>query len=280
MNSSPIQETARPLPTLYIPHGGGPCFFMDWTMGPPDTWEKMAAWLRQLAARIESHSGRPRAILVISAHWEEKEVAVQKQEHPPLLYDYYGFPPHTYQLKYDAPGAPALAQQVVELLETAGIAAHADTARGLDHGVFIPFKLIYPDADIPVFQVSLKAGLDPAAHLAIGRALAPLRWQGVLIVGSGMSYHNMRGLFENSGAADSRKFDAWLTETVELPDAAARNRRLEQWSQAPAARAAHPREEHLLPLMVAAGAAEEPGHRIFTDHVMGAQVSAYWFGES
>jgi aromatic ring-opening dioxygenase catalytic subunit (LigB family) len=251
---------------------------MDWTMGPKDTWEKMAAWLRQLAAQIESQSVRPQAILVISAHWEEKEIAIQKQGHPPLLYDYSGCPPHTSQLQYAAPGAPMLAQQVAELLEAAGIPSHFDSTRGFDHGVCVPFKLSYPDADIPVFQISLKAGLNPAAHLAIGRALAPLRQQGVLIVGSGMSYHNMRGFFDGSGDADSRKFDAWLTETVELPDAAARNHRLEQWSHAPSARAAHPREEHLLPLMVVAGAATEPGRRIFTDHVMGAQISAYWFG--
>jgi aromatic ring-opening dioxygenase catalytic subunit (LigB family) len=246
-------------------------------MGPPDTWEKMATWLRQLAAQVEAHAAKPKAILVISAHWEEPEITVQSTAQPPLIYDYYGFPPHTYQLKYDAAGAPSLAQDVAALLAAADIPARMDATRGFDHGVFVPLKLIYPDADIPVIQLSLKVGLDPAAHLAVGRALAPLRQQGVLIVGSGMSYHNMRGFFSGSGDADSRQFDAWLTETVELPDAAARNRRLENWSQAPAARAAHPREEHLLPLMVVAGAAEEAGCRLFTDHVMSAQVSAYWF---
>ncbi|MDR0480685.1 MAG: dioxygenase [Gallionellaceae bacterium] len=270
------ENLSRPLPTFYIPHGGGPCFFMEWTMGPPDTWEKMANWLRGLAADV---GVRPQAILVISAHWESPQITVQKQAQPPLLYDYYGFTPHTYQLKYDAPGNPALAQRIAGLLQDAGMATRIDSERGLDHGVFVPFKLIYPDADIPVVQVSLQAGLDPAAHLAMGRALAPLRQEGVLIVGSGMSYHNMRGFFSGNGVADSRQFDAWLTETVELPDTAARDLRLKQWEQAPAARAAHPREEHLLPLMVVAGAAEaDTGRRVFTDQVMNAQVSAYRFG--
>ncbi|MDR2196079.1 MAG: dioxygenase [Gallionellaceae bacterium] len=273
------ENLSRPLPTLYVPHGGGPCFFMDWTIGPSDTWDKMAAWLRQLGNEIESRYGKPRAILAISAHWEERQVTVQKRAHPGLLYDYYGFPAHTYQLQYNAPGDPALAPHVTELLEAASIPVHSDATRGLDHGVFVPFKLIFPDADIPVCQMSLQAGLNAASHLAIGQALAPLRQQGVLIIGSGMSYHNMRAIFTGSGTADSLAFDAWLTETVELADANARNHRLENWAQAPSARASHPREEHLLPLMIAAGAASEPGRRIFSDCIMETQLSAYSFGD-
>jgi aromatic ring-opening dioxygenase catalytic subunit (LigB family) len=261
------------LPTLFIPHGGGPCFFMDWD--PPDTWQKMAAWLGALAGSL---GVTPRAIVVISGHWEQKEFSVTGSPHPPLIYDYHGFPPHTYQLRYDAPGSPALAKEIAGLLTQAGLPARVDPARGFDHGVFIPFKLIYPKAEIPIVQLSLKAGLDPRLHVELGRALQPLRKQGVLIVGSGMSYHNLGGFGAQFGPP-SDEFDAWLTGAVCAPDAQARNQKLEQWQSAPHARLAHPREEHLLPLMVASGAAgEDLGHRIFTDRVMGVTVSAYRFG--
>ena len=146
------------------------------------------------------------------------------------------------------------------------------------HGVFIPFKLIYPNGDIPIVQLSLKAGLNPSAHLAAGRALAPLRQERVLIAGSGMSYHNLRGFFGGAGER-ADQFDAWLSETVGAPNARAREERFKGWEQAPAAREAHPREEHLLPLMVAAGAAgEDAGSPVFTDRIMGARISAYRFG--
>jgi aromatic ring-opening dioxygenase catalytic subunit (LigB family) len=268
--------TSTVLPTYYVPHGGGPCFFMDWTMGPKDTWDKMAAWLKSMH---EGVGAKPKAIVVISAHWEERQFTVTTGEHPALLFDYYGFPEHTYKLRYDAPGAPAVAQRVRELLEGAGFATGADAERGFDHGVFVPFKLIYPDADIPVIQLSLKAGLDPAEHIKAGQALEPLRREGILIVGSGMSYHNMRGF--GVGTADSEKFDAWLTAAASEKDAAARNDRLTHWEQAPVARRVHPREEHLLPLMVAAGAAgKDAGRKIFDDHVMNVLVSAFAFGQA
>ncbi len=156
-------------PTLYIPHGGGPCFFMDWTRGPPDTWARMEAYLRGIAARLAK---RPSAILVISAHWECPVPTVTVAAKPELLYDYYGFPPQTYTLKYPAPGAPALAKRVRGLLGEAGIESAEEGVRGLDHGVFIPLLLLYPDADIPVVQLSLQSGLDAARHLQIGAALA------------------------------------------------------------------------------------------------------------
>ncbi|MFZ5491366.1 MAG: DODA-type extradiol aromatic ring-opening family dioxygenase [Pseudomonadota bacterium] len=262
------------LPTLYIPHGGGPCFFMDWN--PPDTWDRMAAWLRGLAADIGQH---PRAVLLISGHWEEPRVSVNAQAQPPLLFDYYGFPPHTYQLKYPAPGDPALAARVQALLAAGGVPTRAETERGLDHGVFVPFLLIYPQADVPIVQLSLHESLDAAAHLALGALLEPLRDEGVLIVGSGMSYHNMRGLMGGgTPGPDSERFDAWLGDACSAAPAE-RARLLTHWAQAPAARASHPREEHLLPLMVAAGAAgSDPGRRVFHDRVMGATVSAFAFG--
>lgn len=151
-----------PQPSIFIPHGGGPCFFMPWTMGPADTWERMAVWLRGLAATLPS---RPKAVIVISAQWEEGAFAVTSAANPPLIYDYYGFPGHTYHLTYPAPGDSDLASRIVDLLSQSGLPAHVDATRGFDHGVFIPFNLIFPDADIPIVQVSLHQSLDPALDI-------------------------------------------------------------------------------------------------------------------
>ncbi len=267
--------TTRALPTFFIPHGAGPCFFMDWD--PADTWSRMEAWLRA----IPEHVGiKPKAIVVISGHWEAPEFTVNVQSAPPLLYDYGGFPPHTYELKYPVPGSPALAERVRALLGQAGFDTAVEERRGLDHGVFIPLKLIYPEADVPLVQLSLRQGLNPAEHIAAGRALAPLRREGVLIIGSGMSYHNMRRFrFDDSALdPDSVRFDDWLAQTVALP-AAEREQRLVAWASAPGGRAAHPREEHLLPLHVVAGAAgEDAGRQAFQDRVLGSMQSAFIFG--
>ena len=265
------------LPTLYLPHGGGPCFFMEWTLGTPDTWDFIRAQLERLGRRFHDVE----AVLVISAHWERPQVTVQTGAQPPLVYDYYGFPPHTYSLRWPAPGAPALADQAQALVHEAGIEVRVDAARGFDHGVFIPLKVCFPDAHIPTFQVSLRDTLDPAEHLALGRALTGLREQGVLIVGSGMSFHNLGALMgpdDPRTLAASRRFDTWLEETCTAP-APQRDARLTAWERAPEARFCHPREEHLLPLMVAAGAAgDDRGTLVFGDEVMGARVSAYAFG--
>jgi aromatic ring-opening dioxygenase catalytic subunit (LigB family) len=260
------------LPTFFIPHGGGPCFFME--SNPPGIWDKLAEWLRGMAAALDRE---PQAIVAISGHWEDDEFSVMGNANPPLLFDYYGFPEHTYKLTYPAPGSPELAQRVSALLAGAGMGVRTDTQRGFDHGVFVPFKLMFPEARIPVIQLSLKSGLDPATHIAVGHALRPLREEGVLIVGSGMSYHNLRGFFSGSqGTADS--FDEWLTAAA-CSAPAQREQRLAAWSTAPCARLAHPREEHLLPLMVAAGAAgDDVGQRIFNDRIMGELISAYRFG--
>jgi len=261
------------LPTVYIPHGAGPCFFMDWSRGPADTWDPLAAYLRSLIAGLPE---LPKAILVVSGHWEAAEFTVGSAPAPELIFDYYGFPEATYQLTFPAPGSPALAGRVRDLLAGAGIASGDDPVRGWDHGVFIPLKLVTPQADVPVVQLSLKAGLDAAAHLAAGRALAPLRDEGVLIVGSGMSWHNMRG-FSPAFTARSATFDAWLEGAV--TDPAQRDAALALWETAPHGREAHPREEHLLPLMVVAGAADgEPGQIAFRDTVMDVVVSAVAFG--
>ncbi len=270
-------STVSRLPTFYIPHGGGPCFFMDWPGPSPNPWTSLAGWLRALPQTLPQ---APRAVLVISGHWEADPVAVNVQPLPPLLFDYYGFPDSTYQLKYPAPGDPQLASDVRSLLASAGIASGEERQRGLDHGVFVPFLLVYPEATMPMVQLSLKQGLSAAEHLTLGAALAPLRDQGVLIVGSGMSFHNLRvRSMDNTLIPGSQLFDDWLGQAVCQPDVRARNADLSNWSQAPAARYAHPREEHLLPLMVAAGAAgEDRGTRTFNDVMMGWRISGFRFG--
>ncbi len=267
--------TVSRLPSVFIPHGAGPCFFMDWP--PAGTWDHMEGWLRNLVNQV---GAQPKAILVVSAHWEASQFSVTAQSTPELLYDYYGFPAHTYQLSWPAPGSPELAARVRELLSDAGLPSVQEHNRGLDHGVFIPMKLAFPDADVPVVQLSLRTGLDPAEHIALGTALAPLRDEGVLIIGSGMSFHNMRRLRQNSPDIDpeSIRFDAWLADTVALPQDV-REQRLINWAAAPGGRESHPAEEHLIPLHVVAGAAgEDPGLKVFEDRVMGSVQSAFIFG--
>ncbi|WP_425230806.1 DODA-type extradiol aromatic ring-opening family dioxygenase [Sphingomonas sp.] len=257
-------------PSFFIPHGGGPCFFMA---DPCGVWSGMAAFLRDLPAMLPQ---RPRAVLVVSGHWETDGFAFTGAEEPSLIYDYHGFPAHTYALRYDAPGCPALAARAAALLAGAGIAAAVDPTRGLDHGVFVPLKVAFPDADIPVVEMSVDRTLDPALHIAAGRALAALRDEGVLILASGMSFHNMRGYGDPRFTKPSEAFDAWLTLTAEQPGAA-RAEALARWEAAPAARLSHPQAEHLLPLMVAAGAAEGRGERVYAEKVMETAISGFRF---
>lgn len=261
-------------PTFFISHGGGP---WPWMM---DAWQGAYDPLAAALRRMPQDTGaRPQAVLMVSAHWEEPEFTVQAHPAPGMIYDYGGFPEHTYRIRYPASGSPALAQRVQQLLGAAGIAARQDAERGFDHGMFAPMAVIYPQADMPTLQLSLKRGLDPRAHLALGRALAPLRDEGVLIVGSGLSYHNLRA-FGPAAKQPSAAFDAWLSESLANPGAA-RSAALERWQQAPSARQAHPREEHLLPLMVAVGAAEgEAALRVYhqDDFFGGISVSNWRFG--
>jgi aromatic ring-opening dioxygenase catalytic subunit (LigB family) len=261
------------MPVIYLPHGGGPWPFVDVGFGDPADYARLRTYLEGLGSLP-----RPRAVLAISAHWEERVPTVMTSAQPPMLYDYYGFPPASYEITWPAPGAPELASRVRSLLAAAGIESAEDAARGFDHGTFVPLKLTYPDANVPTIQLSLQRGLDPATHLAIGRALAPLRDEGVLIVGSGMSYHNMRGFGRSTSRGESEAFDRWLADTVALP-AGDRDAQLTSWSTAPSARACHPREEHLLPLMVVAGAAgADRGTLPYRDQLMGVRVSAAHFG--
>jgi aromatic ring-opening dioxygenase catalytic subunit (LigB family) len=262
------------LPTLYIPHGGGPCFFMDPPATDPHRWDALAAYLRGIDGAL---GVRPRSVVVVSGHWEAPKPTLNIAAHPRLLFDYYGFPDHTYRLTYPASGAPELEPRVRELLARAGIDADVDRDRGLDHGVFVPFLLVYPQADVPILQLSLQRGLDPSLHLRMGKALSPLRDEGVLIVGSGMSYHNLGALFSGQGAEAAVAFDAWLAEATRNPET--RDAKLAAWHSAPGGPESHPREEHLIPLMVAAGAADgDAGVLAFRGAIAGKPISGFQFG--
>ncbi|WP_372887160.1 class III extradiol ring-cleavage dioxygenase [Shimia sp.] len=237
------------LPTYFISHGGGP-----WPWLP-----EMRAMFAPLEASLAAMPGQldqtPRAVLMISGHWERDAFAVMTSPRPPMVYDYHGFPPETYELVYPAPGAPELARQSAELIAAAGLPVTLDPEQGFDHGTFAPLAIMYPKADIPVFQVSMRHGYDPAEHLALGRALAPLRDQGVLIIGSGLSYHNLRR-FGPAARVPSEAFDSWLTASLALPPAE-RSAAITAWETAPHARDCHAEEDHLVPLFVALGAAED-----------------------
>jgi aromatic ring-opening dioxygenase catalytic subunit (LigB family) len=269
-------ETSARQPTLFVPHGGGPWPFVDLGgfISPRDV-AKLRAYFEALPATLPAP---PKALLVVSAHWEEAAPTVMTSPRPSLYYDYYGFPREAYAIEWPAPGDPALAARVAKLLGDAGFPAKTDARRGFDHGTFIPFKLSWPAADVPTIQLSLKATLDPAEHIAIGRALAPLRDEGVLILGSGMSYHNLGELRSGGALGASVAFDDWL-KSAATADPDTRGRRLGEWASAPSARRAHPREEHLLPLMVVAGAADRDTGRVtWSEDWMGARISAFQFG--
>ncbi len=262
------------MPVAFLPHGGGPWPFVDLGFTNKEEFDGLAGYLRNVRSLPKTP---PKALLVVSAHWEESVPTLMTSARPPMLYDYYGFPPASYEVQWPAPGDPALASRVRELLGAAGFPTGSDPRRGFDHGTFVPLKLTYPDADVPTVQLSLQRGLDPAAHLAMGRALAPLRDEGVFIVGSGMTYHNLRA-FGPRSAPVAEAFDAWLREAA-TADPAQRDQLLTEWSHAPMARAAHPREEHLLPLRVIAGAAgADRGTVAYNGTFGGLRLSAYHYG--
>jgi aromatic ring-opening dioxygenase catalytic subunit (LigB family) len=262
------------LPALFISHGGGPWPYID---GMREQFAKTANELRALPQRLPS---KPKAVLVVTGHWEADEFTVSTGSRPPMEYDYYGFPEHTYRIRYPAPGSPSVADRVTEVLAGAGFRPQKDAQRGFDHGTFVPLGLMYPDADVPVVMLSIKSTFDPEEHIRVGRALAPLRDAGILIVGSGLTYHNMRGFGRDEATAVADAFETYLNKAVTEPDARLRNEMLIRWETAPSARLAHPREDHLIPLMVVAGAAgDDVGHRLFVDHVMKVAMASYEFGE-
>ncbi|MGE4130389.1 MAG: class III extradiol ring-cleavage dioxygenase [Bdellovibrionales bacterium] len=264
------------LPTYFLSHGGGP-------------WPYLTGRFRKAFAKLEASitalpkdlGVTPKAILVVSGHWEEKDFAVTASPKPPMVYDYSGFPAHTYQIKYDAPGSPELAEKIAAILNGVGLRSHTDQGRGFDHGTFVPLAVAYPKADIPVVQLSIRTDYDPLAHFQVGRALAPLRDQGVLIIGSGLSFHNLQ-MIGPEAAYPSREFDNWLGETMKAQPEERKNRLL-KWVEAPFARISHPQEDHFVPLFVAVGAAEgERSYRIYhEDNFMGGiMVSSFRLGEN
>ncbi|MBE0496637.1 MAG: dioxygenase [Campylobacterales bacterium] len=251
-------------PIVYLPHGAGPLPLL----GDPSQ-KALAEFLTHLPHTL----GNPTAILVISAHWEEKHPTLTGANVPGLIYDYYGFEPRAYTINYEAKGSLALTKRVQECLHVKNIEAHIDTKRGYDHGVFVPLKLMYPETTVPIVQLSLVASFSPLVHIRMGEALRALRDEGVLILGSGLSFHNMRayGLPTAQGVA----FDAWLQETLVSNDYEGTKQKLIAWESAPEARFAHPREEHLLPLHVCFGASTKGAKVVFDALFMGTKVSAF-----
>ena len=263
------------LPTYFISHGGGPWPWLE------DMRPHYSELEKSLERMREEHSGDLKAILMISGHWEEDRMTVMSGARPPMEYDYFGFPDHTYQIRYPAPGDPSLAAEVKGLLDQAGIETGSDEGRGFDHGTFAPAYIMYPQADMPIVQLSIHSNYDPELHYQVGRALAPLRDQEVLIVGSGLSYHNLGAIRHPEIAREpSIAFDTWLQDTLLSSDPETRHQRLLDWEAAPSARSAHPKEDHLVPLMAAVGAAEtEAATMVYHEMFMGNfAASSFRFG--
>ncbi len=256
---------------VFLSHGGGPLPLL----GDPGH-EEMRRTLRQLAPQLP----RPSAIVVISAHWEEAQATVLRGSTPPLLYDYYGFPAQSYQLRYPAPGHPALAQQLADHLTARGVASRCDDTRGFDHGLFVPLSLLFPAADIPCVQLSLLSSLDAEAHLRLGEALRDLPVENLLIVGSGFSFHNMRAFFTPATPETTswnEAFERWLADTCtdrHLQEDT-RRQRLVHWESAPHARYCHPREEHLLPLHVCYGIVGRASDEHHSMTLLGKRASVF-----
>lgn len=270
--------TQTRMPTYFLSHGGGPWpWLKDLRPGMYDQLETSLLDVRRELGEA------PKAVLMISGHWEANRFLVSSSARPPMLYDYGGFPEHTYHIRYDAPGAPALAEQVRAMLERGGVATGLDPQRGFDHGTFSLMHTMYPEAAMPLVQLALRSDFDPAAHVRVGELIAPLRDEGVVIVGSGFSFHDTMAMRSGTGAASSATFDRWLDDTLTGVSAGERRERVMRWATAPAARAAHPREDHLLPLMVAVGAAgDDAGTRVYhqPDFMGAITASSYRFGEA
>ena len=256
---------------LFISHGGGPMPLL----GDPGHAE-MVDCLRAIANQIE----RPSAIVVVSAHWEAPQATITAGSNPDLIYDYYGFPAAAYQLTYPAPGDPALAKRLHQSFQAAKINARLDTQRGFDHGMYVPLKIMFPEADIPCVQLSLLNHLNPASHIELGQTLRSVADENLLVIGSGFSFHNMQAFFQpRSAENDTRNaaFEDWLTTTCgdHALSEPQRRQRLIDWASAPSARHCHPREEHLLPLHVCYGFVEAPCTTAFKLHILNKRASMY-----
>lgn len=256
---------------LFLSHGGGPL---------PLLGDKSHNEMVQCLKKIPRLLDKPSAIIVISAHWEEDAIGIASGESPGIIYDYYGFPEESYSISYPCPGSPGLAKKLGQLYKDSGMSVKLNDKRGFDHGLFVPLKIMYPDADIPCVQVSLKNNLDPEDHIQLGRVLQKIKEKDILIIGSGFSFHNMRAFFaqetdETRQANES--FESWLAETCcsKKITESERFSRLVQWQAAPGARYCHPREEHLLPLHVCYGAAETPAQKHFKLNILNKKASMY-----
>jgi aromatic ring-opening dioxygenase catalytic subunit (LigB family) len=254
---------------IYISHGGGPLPVLN-----DPAHGKMINFMRQLPDLIR----RPDSIIVFSAHWEENIISIQSAPHPEVMYDYYGFPEAAYRISYPCTGNPQLAEKVSGLLQKSGILQRMDDERSYDHGSYIPLRLMYPKAGIPVIQVSLDHSLDPLTHLKIGSAIRPLLKENILIIGSGFSFHNMRQFdFEDTEYKDPRndEFQNRLIKICCASDEQECWRELAAWVDLPQARYCHPREEHLLPLHVCAGMANSRAELVFDDYILGKRAVAF-----
>ena len=260
-------------PVLFISHGGGPWPYID------SERKQYAKTIDELSRIPDSLPEKPKAILVVTGHWEEKTFTVSTSQSPPMVYDYHGFPEHTYHIQYKALGSTEVAMRVIELLNQSHIEIASDSERGFDHGTFVPLVLMYPNADIPVVMLSIKSSYDPQQHIKAGEAIQALREEGVLIIGSGLTYHNMRGFGQPGSMQLSEVFESYLNDAISHSNPEERIRRLIHWETAPGARLVHPREDHLIPLMVAAGAAgNDKGYRLFVDRIMNVAMGSYRFG--
>jgi len=256
---------------IYLSHGGGPLPILN-----DPSHKAMIDFMKNLPSTINE----PELIIIISAHWEETIPTTTGGEDPGLFYDYYGFPKEAYELKYPAKGSPDLAEKVKNKLIEKGIDSAVDVLRKFDHGHFIPLKMMYPKADIPTIQLSLKHSLNPKDHIEMGKALRELDLRNVLIIGSGFSFHNMREFkFDNTNEPDPRNdsFQNWLIDvcTNRKYSQEEREELLINWEQAPNARYCHPREEHLLPLHVCLGMADKEAETIFDDYILGKRAVAF-----
>jgi len=261
---------------LYISHGAGPMPLLK-----NEAHHELVERLHYIASNIR----KPDAIIVISAHWEETRATVTAGPQPELIYDYYGFPAESYEIQYPCAGQPELANAIAHTIHRHGIEVDLDVHRGFDHGMYVPLKLMYPDADIPCVQVSLLNSLDPEQHIALGKALHDLDYENLLIIGSGFSFHNMRAFFtsESSGINEqNRSFEDWLVETISDTNLSEADRqdRLLNWTEAPSARFCHPREEHLLPIHVCYGAAGRYCDDVFRIQILGRMSSMYLWSSS
>lgn len=264
-------ESSHKAHIIYISHGGGPLPLMN----DPGHLE-MVKNLQHIAEVLP----KPDAIVIFSAHWESAIVEITSAAQPNLFYDYYGFPPETYKIQYPAQGHPALASEIAQCFSDHKIEHQLNDERGFDHGMFIPLTIMYPEADIPCIQVSLNRNLKPEDHINMGKALATLKQQNILFIGSGLSFHNMQA-FMTPSTSETRQmnleFEQWLNQTISDTNIteSEREAKLNNWANAPSARYCHPREEHLLPLHICYGIAQQPCSEAFHFQVLAQQASAF-----